>query len=162
MAILTYSARILLAQYMMTHPLHLAIGTGKESWDEEVEPPEYDATRLINEVGRKKITRWLFVNEDDDGEIHLPGKRHYSYSEIPTRHVYMEFDFDYEEGIDVAIREVGVFADTQVKSGLPASQTYFTPDQIVSKGTLITLEHLEVADRFTPNRRGIYGTVLSI
>lgn len=40
MAILTYSARTLLAKYMITHPLYLAIGKGKASWDTTPEAPD--------------------------------------------------------------------------------------------------------------------------
>lgn len=70
--------------------------------------------------------------------------------------------FDYGEGLADAIREVGVFIDTQVKAGLPEKQTFFTPDQIEDPGTLILLEHLEIVDTFTPNKKGSYGTILTL
>ena len=162
MAVLTYSARTVLAQYILSRKLYLAIGTGKESWDTKLEPPEYEATKLINEVGRKFITRSFFVVEDDHGEIDMPNGRRFSFSETPTRFIYLHFMFSYGEGISVPIREVGVFMDTKIKSGLPESQTYFTPDQIQSPGTLLALEQLEIADKFTPNKKGSYGTVLTI
>ena len=162
MAILTYSARTLLAKYMITHPLYLAIGKGKTSWDTTPEAPDYEDTDLLSTIGYKKITRSFFVNEDDNGEIDLPGGRYYSASETPTRHVCLEFQFKYGEAIDVEIREVGIFADTLIKGGLPANHTYFLPSQVVTKGTLITLEHLESPDTFTPNKKGCYRTVLTI
>ena len=162
MAVLTYSARTILAQYILSKKLHLAIGTGKESWDTKLEPPEYEATALIHEVGRKSLTRSFFVNEDDHGEIDMPNGRRFSYSESPTRFIYLHFMFNYGEGIAVPIREVGVFADTRVKAGLPETQSYFTPDQIQSPGTLIALENLDTADVFTSNKKGSYGTVLTI
>ncbi len=162
MAILTYSARTLLAQFMMKHPLYLAIGKGKSSWDTEPEAPDYEDTDLIDTIGYKKLTRSFFVNEDDNGEIDLPGGRYYSASETPTRHVCLEFQFKYGEAVDIPIREVGIFADTVTIGGLPLNQTYFTPSQVVTKGTLITLEHLEAPDTFTPNKKGCYRTVLTI
>ena len=162
MAVLTFSARTILAQYLIQRPLFLAIGTGKASWDTEVEPPEYEAKNLINEVGYKKLTTAFFVNEDDDGKIDLPGGRRFSPSDVPTRHIYLCFDFNYGEGISTPIREVGIYADTKIKAGLPETQSYFTPAQIQNAGTLILIEHLEAADTFTPNKKGIYGTVLSI
>ena len=162
MAILTYSARTLLAQYMITHPLYLAIGRGKTSWDTTPEAPDYEATGLLDTIGYKKLTRSFFVNEDDNGEIDLPGGRYYSASETPTRHVCLEFQFKYGEAVDVEIRETGIFADTLTINSLPLNQTYFTPPQIIRKGTLITLEHLEAPDTFTPNKKGCYRTVLTI
>ena len=86
MAILTYSARTLLAKYLISHPLYLAIGKGKKSWDTDPEAPDYEDTELLSVIGYKKLTRSFFVNEDDNGEIDLPGGRYYSASEVPTRH----------------------------------------------------------------------------
>ena len=133
MAILTYSARTLLAKYITSHPLYLAIGKGKASWDTDPEAPDYEDTDLLNVIGYKKLTRSFFVNEDDNGEIDLPGGRYYSASEVPTRHACLEFLFKYGEAVDVEIREIGVFADTVTIAGLPSSQTYFTPSQVVNK-----------------------------
>ena len=162
MAILTYSGRTLFAEFLVTRPLYLAIGKGKTSWDTTPEAPDYEDTDLVSVIGYKKLTRSFFVNEDDNGEIDLPGGRFYSASETPTRHVCLEFQFKYGEAVDVEIREVGIFADTTIKGGLPSNQTYFTPSQVVTKGTLITLEHLEAPDTFTPNKKGCYRTVLTI
>lgn len=160
-AIITYSGRIALAKYIMSLPLHLAIGEGDDKWGDIPEAPDYEATGLIKEIGRKALTRAFFVNKDDDGEIDLPGGRRYSYSEKPTRQIYMNFVFNYGEGISDKIREIGVFADTKFKNGLPKTQTFFTPDQIIDPGILITLEHLETADTFTPNKKGQYGTIFT-
>lgn len=162
MAVLTYDARKNLAEYILSRPLYLAIGTGGENWDNIPPSPDYEATELINEIGRKKLTRSFFVNEDEDGEIDMPGGRRYSYSDIPTRQLYLHFMFDYGEGLATSIREVGVFMDTKIKDGLPNTQTYFLPDEIEDKGVLIMLEHLETPDTFTPNKKGSYGTILTI
>ena len=162
MAVLTYTARIAWAKYILSRPLFLAIGSGESSWDTTPKEVDYEATALTHEIGRKKLTRSYFVNEDDDGEIDMPGGRRYSFSETPTRHLYLSCMFNYGEGVAQPIREVGVFIDTQVKSGLPATQSYFTPDQIHNPGSLILLEHLETMDMFTPQRKGFYGTILTI
>ena len=69
MAILTYSARTLLARYLLTHPLYLAIGRGKTSWDTDPEAPDYEDTDLLSIIGYKKLTRSFFVNEDDIKEL---------------------------------------------------------------------------------------------
>jgi len=162
MAVLTYSARTKLAEYLKSRPLYLAIGTGSQEWGEIPPSPDYEAVALNNEIGRKKITRAYFVNEDENGEIDMPGGQRYSYSETPTRQIYLHFMFDYGEGLSSSIREIGVFMDTEIKSGLPETQTYFVPEEIENPGTLILLEHLETPDTFTPNKKGSYGTILTI
>ena len=162
MAVLTYSARASLAKYILSRQLFLAIGTGDENWGEIPDAPDYEATTLINEIGRKKLTRAFFVKEDENGEIDMPGGRRYSYSESQTRQIYLQFMFDYGEGLANSIREIGVFMDSEVNANLPETQTFFTPEQIVNQGTLILLEHLETPDTFTPNKKGSYGTILTI
>jgi len=162
MAVLTYSARTAFASYIKSRDLYLGIGTGDESWGEIPPSPDYEATGLIHEIGRKKIARAFFVNEDENGEIDMPNGQRYSHSEIPTRQLYLQFLFDYGEGLSSSIREIGIFIDTEVKSGLPETQTYFAPEEIENPGTLLMLEHLETADTFTPNKKGSYGTILTI
>ena len=162
MAVLTYSARTAWARYLLSRPLYLAIGKGKDSWDTTPETADYEAVALVHEIGRKKITQAYFVNEDDNGDIEMPGGRRYSYSEKPTRHIYLGCMFNYGEGVAVPIREVGVFIDVQPKAGLQAGQTFFTPSEIQNQGTLLLLEHLDTPDIFTPKRKGYYGTVLTI
>ena len=164
MAILTFSGRAAIIQYLQSCPLYLAIGKGSPSWGAIPDPPDYDATRLIDEIGRKKLTQAFFVNEDDNGEIQMPGGRNYSQSQTPTRHLFVRFLFNYGEGVNALIREVGIFINTKVKAGLPASQTFFTPDQIADTGTLLLLEHIDSndADNLSPKKMGGYRTVITI
>lgn len=166
MAILTNSARIVLAQYILTCPIFLAIGEGKQSWDSNPDgipdPPDYDAVGLIKTLGWKKLTRSFFVVQDDDGDIDMPGGLKYKQSNVPTRDIYMHFVFNYGEGEKQTIREAGVFINTQVNLGLPSKQTYFKPEEISRQGTLLLLEHLDDPDNFTPNKKGSYGTILTI
>ena len=164
MAILTFSGRAAIIQYIMSCPIHLAIGSGDATWGSVPDPPDYQATGLINEIGRKKLTQAFFVNEDDNGDILMPGGRCYSQSATPTRHLFIRFMFNYGEGVNTLIREVGIFINTQVKAGLPVTQTFFTPDQLADKGTLLMLENInsEDADYLSPKKMGGYRTILTI
>lgn len=165
MAILTYLGRSALLQYLVACPIFLAIGEGVSSWGDVPDPPDYEATGLINVFGYKKLTRAFFVNEDDDGNIDMPGGKKYQQSDNPTRELYMHFAFPYGEGTtEKLVREVGVFINTRTKSGLPAKQTYFTPDEIADKGTLIILDHInaEDANKFSPRHKGAYETILTL
>ena len=164
MAILTFSGRAAIIQYLQSCPLYLAIGSGDPDWGSVPDPPDYEATGLINEVGRKKLTQAFFVNEDDNGEIQMPGGRCYSQSPAPTRHLFVRFLFNYGEGVNTLIREVGIFIHTKVKAGLPATQTFFTPDQLADPGTLLLLENIDKndADNLSPKKMGGYRTVITI
>ncbi len=77
----------------------------------------------------------------------------------------MHFAFPYGEGTtEKLVREVGIFINTQTRSGLPAKQAYFTPDEISDKGTLIILDHInaEDANKFSPKHKGAYETILTL
>ena len=164
MAILTFSGRAAIIQYLQSCPLFLAIGRGNPNWGSVPDPPDYDATGLIDEVGRKKLTQAFFVNEDDNGEIQMPGGRNYSLSTTPTRHLFVRFLFNYGEGVNTLIREVGIFINSKVKAGLPDTQTFFTPEQLAEPGTLLLLENIDLndADNLSPKKMGGYRTVITI
>ena len=164
MAILTFQGRAELIQYIQSCPLFLAIGRGDSKWGSVPDPPDFEATSLIDEVGRKKVTQAFFVNEDDNGDIQMPGGRCYSQSVTPTRHLFLRFLFNYGEGVNTTIREVGIFINTKVKDGLPANQTFFTPDQIQDSGTLLLLENIDSADadNLSPKKMGGYRTILTL
>ena len=164
MAILTFSGRAAIIDYIQSCPLFLAIGRGNPDWGTIPDPPDYDANSLFDEVGRKKLTQAFFVHEDDNGDIQMPGGRIYSQSVTPTRHLFVRFLFNYGEGVNTLIREVGIFINTKVKEGLPASQTFFTPEQIDDPGTLLLLEHIDRndADNLSPKKMGGYSTILTI
>ena len=52
MSILTFSARCAFLQYVLSCPLHVAVGTGSSDWGDVPPDPEYEATALVNEKGR--------------------------------------------------------------------------------------------------------------
>jgi len=162
MAIMTLAARVELARQLFEMPLHMALGLGGEGWGETAPAVDYGATALVREIGRKAVFRKFYVTEDDAGELILPGDRRFTTSLTPTRHIYVQFMFDYGEGVGGAIREMGLFAGTVPKAGLPEHQTYFTPEELDDAGTLITLEHPDTPDTFTPQKKGTYEEVITI
>ncbi len=162
MSILTYAGRVAMAKYIQSSKVYLAIGEGDPSWGTIPDAPDYEATGLIKEIGRKLVTRAFFVKEDDNGIIDMPDGRRYSISDEPTRIIYFHFIFNFGEGIEVPIKEAGIFIGTKIKAGLPENQTFFTPDEIENPGTLLLLEHLENEDRLTPNKKGSYGTLFEL
>lgn len=160
MAIYVNRGRAVLAELVLSRPLHLAIGTG--DWaDGEVPPPDHEATGLRNEIGRKALLRGIFVYPDDEGPFELPGDRHYSASETPTRHLHLTFQFGYNEGVNTEVREIGIFVGTKIKPNLPANRRFFIPGDLDDPGQLLFLEYLPEAGRFNPQIKGGYETVLS-
>ena len=161
MSIFTHAGRAALAEIVLSRPIHLALGLGEDGWGTPPPAPDYDVIALRREIGRKKLFRGLFVHPDDHGTLILPGDRKYSISDTPTRHLYLQFIFDYNEGAGGAIRELGLFLNTKAKADLPPTQTFFRPEELENGGTLLLLEHLENPDTYNPQKKGEYETVLS-
>lgn len=139
MSILAESGRIAVAEVIFSRTLHLAWGRGDGSW---INPPSEagSATALISEIARRKAAIVQYVTPDPSGAIVL-AEGTFSASITPTRHVYVRVDFDYNEAIGEAIREIGLFSGTIVNPSLPTTQQYFTPAQIVNPGRLIFLKN---------------------
>lgn len=143
MAIMMNSGRAALAKAVSAQRIFLAWGTGSQEWDDERPIVDKNDARLFNEVGRKALFRCLFVYPDDEGTIHTDETCRYSVSTEPTRHLCVEFKFDFKDGAGKTIRETGVFIGGETAEGLPPGQSYFTPDQVKDAGTLLMLDHLE-------------------
>lgn len=141
MSVLVDSGRAVLAQAIKEQSgIYLAWGTGSEDWGDAPPPEDIGATALTNEVGRKALWRSLYVFPSAEGEIILPEGR-YSVSTTPTRHLYLQFLFDFADGVGSTIREFGVFVGTQLQNGLPPGQTYFVPTEVADPGTLLLIKH---------------------
>ena len=159
MSIFTHDGRAALAKLVLSRPLHLALGDGGD--DVPLPPLDYDAHFLRREIGRKAASRVLHVFPDENGILVLPGGKKYSMSETPTRHLYMEFLFDYNEGVGSAVREIGLFMDTRPIPDQPQGKTYFLPNESEDRGVLLLLEYPENPDIYNPQKKGSYEIVLS-
>lgn len=139
MAILTLSGRAAMAAAIKAQPIHLAWGEGDPSWDTTPVAETVDLTALVAEVGRRAATKVAFCEPDSEGEIIVPTGR---FTEVidESNHLFMRFNFDFQDSPDAEIREVGVFMGTQIVTGLPPGQTYFLPAEIADPGILLNIE----------------------
>lgn len=131
--------RVMTAQWLSQQPLYLAWGAGRAEWDAAPEPEPVDATALVAEIGRRVVTQVGFVLPDDAGLIEMPQGK-YTLSAAPTRWLYVRTVFAFDEAPAAQIREVALFAGTQVAAGLPPGQRYFTPAQVTTPGKIFLLD----------------------
>uniref|UniRef100_UPI00333EB550 hypothetical protein n=1 Tax=Wolbachia endosymbiont (group B) of Pilophorus perplexus TaxID=3066160 RepID=UPI00333EB550 len=107
----------------------------------ESTPPEpINATKLINEVGRRTADEVLFCTGDENGELITPSGR-FRPSNVPTNNLFLKFTFDFNDAANQVIRELGVMVGTKVVEKLPPGQRYFEPQDIEDPGILLVLEH---------------------
>jgi hypothetical protein len=143
MAILTQSGRTAIANALSKRPLHVAWGTGDGVW---LTPPSesVSATSLMAEIGRREITQWAFIVPDVAGAINIRNSK-YSLSPggAPTRYLYVEANFDFSDASGSVVREVAVFSDAVLVSGLPSGQKYFAPSEVAAPGIMLYLENID-------------------
>lgn len=142
MAILTKSGRVAIANAITSLPLHFAWGNGDGAW---VSPPSEspNASALISEIGRRTATSWAYVVPDVAGAVVVStGSFSLSPGNAPTSHIWVKANFAFTDAPSAVIREVAVFSDTVLDSGLPGGQAYFTPDQLTDPGILLYLENI--------------------
>jgi hypothetical protein len=164
-----------MAKAIKEQPLFLALGRGSSAWGDGVPPLEnIEATKLVDEIGRRALTRSLYVIPDADGEIEVPvsavqdgqgnynvESERYSASNTPTRHIYLEFALDYADAADETLREIGVYVGSVLKPNLPAGQRYFHKSDFSDEGLLFEIEHKRPYIREV-NRRTTFAWVISI
>lgn len=160
MAVLTTAGRIAMAVAIKARPLFLAWGTGDPAWDETPINESLEATALANEVGRVAVSVTGYATPDPLGIIEVP-TGFFSLSEDPTNHLYLRFDFGFADAADQTIREAGLFIDSVIADGLPLGQRYFTPEEVVSPGSLAALEYFPAVIR-SPLVRQQFEFVLTI
>lgn len=160
MSILTNSGRVAIAQSIANEQVFLAWGTGNPAWDDEPEIEPIEAAALIAEIGRRKASIVGFCEPNDQGDIVTTDGRFLS-SVSPTKYLFFRFSFDFADGYDAEIRELGVFLGTETDPALPPGQMYFTPDQITNPGTMLLLERIERVPR-SPSVRTTYEAVFTI
>ena len=175
MGIITEAGRAAMAKAIRDQPIFLALGRGNPSWGNGVPPLEdIESTQLLNEIGRRALTRSLYVTPDPNGEIEVPvsvvqdgqgnynvESERYTASAKPTRHIYVEFALDYVDAADETIREIGVYVGSVLKPGLPSGQMYFKKTDFASEGLLFEIEHKRPYIREV-NRRTTFAWVISI
>lgn len=146
MAILTDSGRAAVATAIKAQAIHLAWGNGSVDWDAVPPTESVSTTKLLAEVGRRKVTQALFCTPDTAGEI-IVAQGRFSVSQNPTKYLYLRFAFDFEDGGVNVIRELGVFMGTIVKNTVPANKDYLEPDDIQDPGQLLSLEYIQKLTR---------------
>lgn len=139
MAILTNTGRAELLRSLSVQPIFMGWGRGDGQW--QTSPAESpDATGLTSPVGYRKATEVSFCTPDLNGEISVSSGQ-FAKTEAPTRHLYVQFRYDFNDAIGETIREVGVFMNTDVAEGLPEGQMYFDAPQVTDPGQLLLLEN---------------------
>lgn len=146
MAILTNSGRAAVAAAVKSQTIHMAWGSGDAAWDDTPVPEPAEATALVNELGRRRITQALFCLPDPQGELVVPSGR-FTVSEAPTKYLYMRFSFDFSDAPASTIREVGIFTGTVVKDTVPAGQDYVVPSEVEHPGQMLALERIPKMER---------------
>lgn len=143
MAILPNRGRVAIAHALKSLPLHFAWGTGDGAWTTVIPPEDTNASALMAEIGRRTVTAADYVVPDPDGAIEVAtGKFNLSPGGTPTKWLWVRANFDFGDASSSVVREVAVFSDTEIQSGLPSGQAYFTPSQVVDPGYLLYVEHI--------------------
>lgn len=97
-------------------------------------------TALIAEAGRRLANTVAFVTPDDDGAFELPSGARYSFSDVPTRSLYVSANFAFSDAADAVIREVGIYLNTMTTEGVSDEKPYLLPAEIADPGILLLID----------------------
>ncbi|ENW4943701.1 hypothetical protein ACFLMW_003852 [Salmonella enterica] len=149
-AILVENGRAAVAAAIKNQPLYLAWGTGDPAWDGlAMRPSEAPgATKLIAETGRRLITQPMYVIDDPNGKIKVSTGT-FTESAKPTKFLYLRFAYDFHDGENDWIRELGVFVggSTIPKAQSVNNNDYYLPSEVTDPGQLLVSEYIDVLKR---------------
>ena len=106
---LTDMGHIKICESIQTSTFWLAWGTGSG-------PELLTEPKLEFEVGRTKETYNYFVEESAGGAISVGGKT-WAISALPTKYLYLKFQFPQEANSDKIISQMGLFTDVALTVG---------------------------------------------
>jgi hypothetical protein len=175
MGLITEAGRAAMAKAVKEQTIFLAVGRGNPEWGDDNAPPEdSNAAALLDEIGRKALSRSLYVIPDENGDIEVPTSitddgdggynvtvEKYAQSGTPTRYIYVEFKLDYTDAVNMTIRELGIYLGATLKNTLPGGQTWFTADDFEDGGLLFEIEHRQPYIRVV-NQRPVFSWVIAI
>jgi len=144
MAILVDLGRVAMAEAIKVLPLFMAWGNGDVGWDTVPQVENISDISLVAEVGRRSASFVEFCTPDPAGSI-VVHSGIYAPSVTPTNSLHIVFNFDFSDGLNETIREVGVFIGTTIKPGTPGN--YFLPADILDAGSLMLSEHVQAFAR---------------
>ena len=139
MAILTNTGRSELVKAILEQPIFMAWGRADGAWTEP-ESEAIDATALQDVIGFRKATQVSYCKPDANGDIEVSSGK-FTLTDQQTRHLFLQFRFDFRDALEETIREIGVFLNTQLKDDLPDGQVYFDADEVTDSGQMLLLEN---------------------
>jgi hypothetical protein len=161
MPVLQQQGRVALAKAIAARTIHIAWGRGDPAWDNVAEPEPTDATRLVSEIGRRRVTEIGFVQPDPGGEIELPNGDRYAPSpgNAPTSWVFLRATFGFTDAQGETVREVAVFLDSRIADTVPEGQRWVLAADVTDPGDLYTLERRHAEFR-SGTERGVEEIIL--
>ena len=174
LATLTNSGRAAIAAAIAARRIHLGWGAGEAAWDalEDGDLPSLvKRTELYDEIGRRTVEIFGFVEPDENGEIEVPvgllpdgavETARYARRSEETPYLYFRVNFDFADAATATIRELGIFMDTETLDTLPPGLRYFTPDQLVSPGKFLAMQIVRPSILRSPSIRQSIEFVLPI
>ena len=135
------------------------LGIGRTTvWPDETEPPVEDVTATTVEelFGMKRFTESCLVTQDDNGSILFQGQYYKKLSdseaiELQATDLYVRFDLQPDEFPGIDYRQIGVFVDSQPKSGFQ-SFLALSPSNFDKLGQLVYLSNEVKRSRYTNTR----------
>lgn len=125
--------------------IYVAMGKGLAAWGSSPPDPSLSQTAMTldggvtTEIGRRKAAQVTWATTVQAGSVGGPivtDKGTFYLAATPTNYLYILGQFDFEDGVDETVREVGVFGGV-THSGNDAN--LILPAQLTDPGSLMAV-----------------------
>lgn len=115
-------------------------GTSYEAWTDSPATVNLSHSRLVKEVGRRKVLYKKYVVADPNGIIETASGK-WTESSTPTNYVYLRVNFEQTDAYDQLIYQRGLFVGTEPTAEY-ATVNYLIPSMISNPGTMLGLSNI--------------------
>jgi hypothetical protein len=121
--------------------IYVAMGSGSAGWDTTMVDPTTGLTALQAEIGRRPVYRVAYAATTGSGSPIVTDLGTFYETATPTNYLYVLGQFEYADGADETMREIGIFGGVTVQAGQEGN--FVSGAQVTNAGRLMAVTRFE-------------------
>ena len=143
---MTEAGRVTMATSIKARNMFLVVGSGT-GWTGTPPAMNGGEESLEAAFGVTKARLVQYVYPDEAGDVRMADGTRWTVTATPTKHLYCEFQLDFEDSPNETVREMAVYLGSQFASSVPAGATYAPIGNVQSVGQFLAMKNTVPRER---------------